>query len=156
MSIPDATIALSNGGAIGIARLPRDEDRAALSCWTPDAVLTLVEPGPEADAVGALCRALGIAWHHAPIIDFGTPEAVFESAWAASGPALRARLQGGGRVLVHCRGGLGRSGMIAARLLVELGEAAPDAAIGMVRAARPGAIETAAQEAHVRGVRRVP
>jgi ADP-ribosyl-[dinitrogen reductase] hydrolase len=45
-------------------------------------------------------------------------------------------------------GGLGRSGMIAARLLVELGEE-PRAAIQRVRAVRRGAIETAAQEAYV-------
>jgi len=51
-------------------------------------------------------------------------------------------------VLIHCTGGLGRSGMIAARLLVELGEE-PRLAMQRVRAARPGAIETAAQEAYV-------
>ena len=45
-------------------------------------------------------------------------------------------------------GGLGRSGMIAARLLVELGEE-PRAAIQRVRQVRPGAIETAAQEDYV-------
>jgi ADP-ribosyl-[dinitrogen reductase] hydrolase len=51
-------------------------------------------------------------------------------------------------VLLHCRGGLGRSGTIAARLLVELGEN-PRVAIDRVRRARHGAIETPAQEAHV-------
>ena len=58
-------------------------------------------------------------------------------------------LRDGGRVLLHCRAGLGRTGMIAARLLVELGTP-PDAAIVSVRAARTGAIETRAQERHVR------
>jgi len=45
-------------------------------------------------------------------------------------------------------GGLGRSGIIAARLLVELAEDLR-AAMQRVRAARPGPIETAAQEASV-------
>jgi len=39
--------------------------------------------------------------------------------------------------------------MIAARLIVELGAATPEEAIRQVRASRPGAIETRAQERHV-------
>jgi hypothetical protein len=51
----------------------------------------------------------------------------------------------GENILIHCKGGLGRAGMISGRLLVELGES-PYEAIAKVRAARPGAIDTAAQE----------
>ena len=54
-------------------------------------------------------------------------------------------------VLVHCRGGLGRAGTIAARLLVELGME-PETAIASVRAVRPGAIETSDQEKFVLGI----
>ena len=54
-------------------------------------------------------------------------------------------------MVIQCRGGLGRAGTIAARLLVELGMR-PDAAVRRVRDARgPGAVETPAQEAHVLG-----
>jgi ADP-ribosyl-[dinitrogen reductase] hydrolase len=61
-------------------------------------------------------------------------------------------MQDGNRIVVHCRGGLGRTGVIAARLLIELGEA-PDKALQRVRAARPGAVETPEQEDYVlRGV----
>ena len=45
----------------------------------------------------------------------------------------------GGKVLIHCRGGLGRAGLVAALLLVEEGVSPPEA-IRRVRAARPGAI----------------
>ena len=45
--------------------------------------------------------------------------------------------------------------MIAARLLVEFG-AAPEDAIGRVRAKRPGAIETREQEEHVRALGPIP
>ena len=62
-----------------------------------------------------------------------------------AGARLRERLRRGERVLVHCRGGLGRAGSVAARLLVEFG-AAPNEAIRQVRVARPGAIETREQE----------
>ena len=55
---------------------------------------------------------------------------------------------GGESVVVHCRGGLGRTGLIAVRLLVELGES-PVSALVRVRAARPGAVETVEQEKYV-------
>jgi hypothetical protein len=61
---------------------------------------------------------------------------------------LRSILRSGSDVLVHCRGGLGRAGTIAARLLVELGMK-PATAIASVRAVRPGAIETSDQEKFV-------
>jgi hypothetical protein len=46
---------------------------------------------------------------------------------------------------------LGRAGMIAARLLAELG-IEPATAIRRVRAVRPGAIETRQQEKYVLGI----
>ena len=88
-------------------------------------------------------------WWHAPIPDGWPPGPDFEDTWASAGEAIRDRLRLGFDVLVHCRGGLGRAGTVAARLLVELG-ASPDGAIRRVRDARSRhAIETASQEAHV-------
>lgn len=88
-------------------------------------------------------------WLHLPIRDVSVPGPEFERAWQTAGPGLRARLRAGFNIVIHCKGGLGRAGMIAARLLVELG-IEPDHAIVAVRKVRPGAIETAAQEAYVR------
>jgi ADP-ribosyl-[dinitrogen reductase] hydrolase len=84
-----------------------------------------------------------------PIADFGTPDAAWGARWADAAPKLHAALAAGQGVVIHCRMGLGRTGTIAARMLVEAGVPA-DAAIAAVRAARPGTIETAAQEGHVR------
>ena len=53
----------------------------------------------------------------------------------------------GETVVVHCRGGLGRSGTIAACVLVS--RAVPPGGDRMVRAARTGAIEVPDQEAFV-------
>jgi ADP-ribosyl-[dinitrogen reductase] hydrolase len=83
---------------------------------------------------------------HFPIPDVSVP---------ADGHALRQlvdrivwRLRQGRTAVVHCKGGLGRSGTVAAAVLVLLGEE-PRRAIARVRAARRGAIETFAQEAAV-------
>ena len=72
----------------------------------------------------------------------------FEQEWDIAGEELRSILRSGSDVLVHCRGGLGRAGTIAARLLVELG-LEPAMAIASVRRVRPGAIETSDQEKFV-------
>jgi protein-tyrosine phosphatase len=58
-------------------------------------------------------------------------------------------VRGGKTVVVHCRGGLGRSGLVAASCLVVLG-LRPAAAIARVRQGRAGAVETPAQEDWVR------
>ena len=91
-------------------------------------------------------------WLHLPIRDVSTPGPEFEEQWPAHSKRLRGRLDAGENIVVHCRGGLGRAGMISARLLVESG-VEPEAAITRVRAARPGAIETRPQEEWVRGGR---
>jgi hypothetical protein len=94
--------------------------------------------------------ARGLDWRHLAIPDFSVPGPAFERRWLAEGREVRARLASGGDVVVHCKGGLGRAGMIAARLLVEMGWE-PREAIRAVRKVRPGAIETPSQLALVRG-----
>ena len=55
----------------------------------------------------------------------------------------------GGRVVITCMGGLGRSGTIAACYLVEQGLSAPQAISAVRRARGPRAVETRSQEAFV-------
>lgn len=135
-----------------------DVDLDAVKAWGAGAVVTLVEAHELAtlgvERMGEAVAARGMRWFHLPIPDVTAPGPDFEAAWTRDGRLVRQMLRSEGRVFVHCKGGLGRAGTIAARLLVELGEAAPDAAIAAVRQARgSGAIETPAQEAHVRGRR---
>lgn len=133
-------------------------DLDAVRDWGAAAVLTLVEDHEirelKVERLGDEVRARHMAWLHAPIPDVSVPTAAFESAWAEIGGDLRSRLRSGFDVVVHCKGGLGRAGTIAARLLVELGME-PREAIKAVRTERPGAIETAAQEAYVMNLRPV-
>ena len=72
----------------------------------------------------------------------------FAAAWTRDGRAILDGLARGERIVIHCAAGLGRSGMIAAKLLAAF-RMPPAEAIAIVRRVRPGAIETAAQEAHV-------
>ena len=92
--------------------------------------------------MAAAAAAQGMMWLHLPIVDFQPPDTAFEKAWSAHRDLICALLQSGQNVVAHCRGGRGRSGMIAARLLVEFG-LSPDRAIQAVRTVNPLAMETA-------------
>lgn len=62
-----------------------------------------------------------------------------------------ARMLEGKHVVVHCRGGMGRAGTVAACLVVDLHDRDSAEAIAWVRRTRgPGAIESRAQEEYVR------
>ena len=127
-------------------------DLLRLRDWGARGLVTLIEDH-EFELLGITSlpgeiEALGIRWWHLPIRDMDTPDADFEIRWRKAGQELRSLLGEGFSIALHCRGGLGRTGTIAARLLVELGSA-PAPAIERVRAVRPGSIETKAQEAFV-------
>ncbi|CAN1535425.1 DraG ADP-ribosylglycohydrolase [Sphingomonadaceae bacterium] len=132
-----------------------DSDLAAIQHWGASAVVSLIEPHEmqalQVPHLGEAVTQRHMHWYHLPITDVSVPDAQFEAQWQRASAELRHMLHAGFSVLVHCRGGLGRAGMIAAALLVELGEPAPSA-IARVRQARPGAIETRAQEAYVTGL----
>jgi ADP-ribosyl-[dinitrogen reductase] hydrolase len=158
-------------GAIGLTLCPGKKDRAsdwdrdlerdiaAIQTWGADIVVSLIE-SHEFLLLGIVqlpetVARRGMRWVHLPIRDVSVPDQRFETQWQTAGLDLRRVLRRGGSVLVHCRGGLGRAGTIAARLLVELGME-PQAAITAVREARrPQAIETLEQEAHVLACRAV-
>ncbi len=136
-----------------------DTDLDAILAWGTKLVLTLVEAEElkalKVPHLGQEVQRRGIEWRHLPIADYSVPTDAFEQQWLSRGREIRELLRNGDDVLVHCKGGLGRAGMIAARLLVELGMD-PDAAIGSVRRARKGAIETPSQLALVRRTVPIP
>lgn len=137
------------GGVLGLCPMPgRDGDYAgdlaAVLAWRPALVVTLAQTG-ELAARGAAglpadLAAAGVDWLHLPIPDFGTPPVALRAKW----PEISARLRQTPRLLIHCMGGCGRSGMIALRLLIDSGEPA-DPALTRLRATRPCAVETKAQ-----------
>jgi ADP-ribosyl-[dinitrogen reductase] hydrolase len=147
-------------GRIGITLCPGIYDRhAATGEWDRDlaldldsirdwgaaAVLSLLEPKKltllRVERLGEEVLGRKKLRLHLPVVDASIPDQGFERRWAAEGKEIRSLLRRQLDVLVHCRGGLGRAGMIAPRLLTELGMETTKA-IATVRTARPGAIET--------------
>jgi ADP-ribosyl-[dinitrogen reductase] hydrolase len=131
-------------------------DLDAIRDWGSAAVITLLEPKEilllRVENLGGEVRRRGMLWFHLPIADGSTPDEGFERNWVPAGDTLRTLLRNGRDVLVHCRGGLGRAGTIASRLLIELGME-PAIAIDRVRAVRHDAIETQEQKQYVLGIR---
>src|SRR5262249_14141534 len=147
-------------GRIGITLCPGKHDRYgitghwerdlaidlnAIRDWGAAAVVTLLEPQEltflRVENLGEEVLHRNILWFHLPIVDASIPDKQFEQTWTTAGKELRSMLRRKLDVLVHCRGGLGRAGMISARLLIELGMK-PAKAVTCVRAVRPGSIET--------------
>jgi len=81
-----------------------------------------------------------------PIPDFGTPRSLPEFARLVR--EILTLAQSGETVVLHCKAGLGRSGLVAASCLTALGYPS-DEAVLQVRCARPGTVETPSQEAYV-------
>jgi ADP-ribosyl-[dinitrogen reductase] hydrolase len=152
-------------GRIGMAHCPGksdveprdlDTDLAAIEQWGASVLVTLVESSEYAViGVPELARraaAFSFDWIHLPIVDMCPPDEGFAQTWGSVGLSLRALLDADKALVLHCRGGLGRTGTVAAQLLVERGMSPADA-IATVRQTRPGAIETDAQLEYVRALR---
>ncbi|MBE7377138.1 cyclin-dependent kinase inhibitor 3 family protein [Pseudomonas lopnurensis] len=86
-----------------------------------------------------LCTERGLEWIHLPVADEQVPLADFDSAWARSRARIAELLGSGRNVAIHCKGGSGRTGLIAARILIDRGVPRQDA-IAAVQALRPKAI----------------
>ena len=104
---------------------------------------------PSSGGSGTETIARGKDWLHMPITEVSAPAARYEAARREHGPRLIAAVRSGARVLVHCKGGLGRAGTVAALMLVDLGMAPGDAIRAIREARSQNAIETTAQERYI-------
>jgi ADP-ribosyl-[dinitrogen reductase] hydrolase len=124
-----------------------------VAAWGAAAVVSLVEDSELRQLqiwdLEKEVRRRFMEWHYLPIRDVSVPDSGFERSWIADAARLQALIGACANVLIHCKGGLGRTGMVAARLLVERG-VDPEAAMREVRVVRPNAIETPDQENWVR------
>ncbi|MCR8922331.1 cyclin-dependent kinase inhibitor 3 family protein [Dasania sp. GY-MA-18] len=129
-----------------------NKDLAAIKAWGATTLITLME-AQEFEIIGVpqfmeVLTNSDIGWHHLPIQDMQPPSESFEVLWKTVGPQLHKLLSDGQDIVIHCRGGLGRTGLLAARMLVEAGMTPVDA-VAEVRNARKHSIETYAQEHYV-------
>ena len=85
---------------------------------------------------------------HLPIPDGRVPADSEADRYVPLVEDVAERLEKGQTVVIHCRGGQGRSGMVAASVLVTLGHPAVKA-LEIVRETRKGAVETPEQEDRV-------
>lgn len=129
-------------GKLAMASRPRGGDwlQDDLSGWKQagaDTVLSLLTREEEQDLdlrqeAGA-AKKLGMEFVSFPIADRQIPKS--EAKWAEILEKATRTLSEGKNVVVHCRQGIGRSGLVAACLLVRKGMS-PGAAVEVVTAAR--------------------
>lgn len=108
------------------------------------AVLTLM-PLAELESNGASelpaqCAALGLTWLHLPVADEQVPLADFDRAWQDCHAQIRDLLSADQTIAIHCKGGSGRTGLVAARILIDNGMRRSQA-VSLVQALRPKAIQ---------------
>lgn len=107
----------------------------AVISMTPSDELARLEVAALPEAVAGA----GMGWLHLPVEDDAAPGPAFEQAWAANRDALMALVSRGGGLAIHCRGGSGRTGFMAALILRAMGMdgARADA---LVKGLRPNAL----------------
>lgn len=139
-------------GKLAVAPRPRGGDwlEDDIDSWKRaevNVVLSLLTPDEERELdlrrEAGEVRRQGMEFSSFPIPDRQIPRS--EALWADVLERINGSLSSGKNVLVHCRQGIGRSGLVAACLLVKKGMS-PGAAIESVSATRGLSVpETSAQ-----------
>ena len=133
-------------GKLALAARPRGDDwlESDVADWKQagiGAVLSLLTPGEEQELglrnEGSEVRKQGLKFSSFPIPDLQVPRS--ETKLAESLDDVTRNLSAGTNVLVHCRQGIGRTGLIAACLLIKTGMS-PGAAVDSASAARGMAV----------------
>ena len=139
-------------GKLAVAARPRGGDwlKDDIAGWKRariDAVLSLLTPDEEREmdlsAEAGEAKAQGMEFASFPIADRQVPRS--EAKWAEVLETMSRALLDGKNVLVHCRQGIGRSGLVAACLLVRNGMS-PGAAVESVSAARGLSVPETAEQ----------
>jgi len=96
---------LNQAGADAIVTMMTDEELAKF----------------EVDCLPDIVRQSGMTWFHFPVEDDAAPGDAFEQSWQAHKAGVLALIEYGKCMAIHCRGGSGRTGLMAAMIMSELG-----------------------------------
>ena len=142
----------SDDGEWGLWDRNLKTDLQKIQNWGAKRIITLIEQHEFAllkvESLGKTIKAMNIKWHHLPIKDNHCPDSRFKKEWLKIKDEILQSLNKGEKILIHCRGGQGRAGTIAAEILINF-NLNPQDAINHVRTIRPGAIVTKNQELYL-------
>lgn len=96
----------------------------------------------------SLCEKHGIAWLQLPIVDDDYPRAEFEHAWRQFHQRILATINNGYSVAIHCKGGTGRTGLVAAMIMSCYGWPI-EKIINSIQLVRPQALKIKTQLAYL-------
>ncbi|MDO6544651.1 phosphatase domain-containing putative toxin [Photobacterium sanguinicancri] len=152
---PFWALPLANSGKLLLTPCPgtKEADLASsiadLKAEGATVVLTALEmndlPNDGVQALADACKDAGLAWFHLPIEDDCAPADAFDVNWTAANQAAQRALDNGEAVVAHCKGGSGRTGLIAARIMLDRGVDVKTA-VAQIQALRPGAFT---RQAHI-------
>ena len=94
------------------------------------------------------CVEAGLRWFHLPIEDDTAPADEFRKAWQNDRAAVFAHLDNKEAVAIHCKGGSGRTGLMAAIVMLERGMP-PQEVVAEVKALRPRSLKLAVHIDHL-------
>lgn len=123
-SLVDAVHTLKQAGASGIITLMADVELAENA----------------AAELGQVCQQLGLQWYQLPVADDAAPAADFQAAWQQHSGDILQRLNAGETLAIHCKGGSGRTGLIAAQIVLTAGGELQET-IEAVQTIRPRALQ---------------
>ncbi|MFH0255545.1 cyclin-dependent kinase inhibitor 3 family protein [Vibrio rumoiensis] len=103
------------------------------------------------EQLGEQVQALGMQWFQLVIEDDCAPDASFQMKWDAVSPHIQAALHSDQKVAMHCMGGSGRTGLLAAHALLERDWILDDI-VREVKALRPGAFSKPVQVEYIQQV----
>ncbi len=101
--------------------------------------------------LGEKAQQLGMKWFQIEIEDDCAPGDEFAVKWQQASPELHQVIAQGGKVAMHCMGGSGRTGLLAAHFLLEK-QWQLDDIVREVQALRPGAFTKSVQVDYIKQV----
>jgi protein-tyrosine phosphatase len=149
MSHPYDILPLPNGAKFVFTPCPGTksadlaESLSTLKGAGVEAIVTML-PSEEIKALnvptlGSDINAFNMQWFQLPVADDQSPEQDFFDAFEQAKPKLIELVEQQATIAIHCRGGSGRTGLMAAILLLEMGHSWDDVK-SWVQSIRPKAL----------------